>query len=111
MKGIFSLEWFIKKYGESEGLVKYEERNTSISKTSYFRIFNKTNRKNYSKKSQKLFWELYNNLCLQNQKIYFGDINDPISSLPDHLLPLLFPYLDYMKRIENCNYFFSLIFQ
>ena len=60
-------------------MVKYEERNTSISKTSYFRIFNKTNRKNYSKKSQKLFWELYNNLFLQNQKIYFGELNHEYS--------------------------------
>ena len=40
MKGVFSLDWFVEKYGEIEGQKEYQERCNNISKTSYFKIFN-----------------------------------------------------------------------
>lgn len=33
MKGVFTLEWFIKKYGDTDGRLKYKERCDNIKKT------------------------------------------------------------------------------
>jgi G:T-mismatch repair DNA endonuclease (very short patch repair protein) len=76
MKGIFGLNWFIKKYGEIEGKLKYEDRNKIISKNLALRA---SSNKSYSKKSQKLFWDLYKRLCLENKKVYFAELNHEYS--------------------------------
>lgn len=79
MKGVFTKEWFIKKYGEEIGLQKYDERSKNISKTSYFREYNKINKNNWSKVSQELFWEIYKNIEHKYEKIYFGELNHECS--------------------------------
>ena len=73
MKGIFGLDWFIEKYGEIEGKLKYETRNKLISKN--FALRDISLNKSYSKKSQKLFWDLYKRLCLEDKKVYFAELN------------------------------------
>lgn len=75
LKGTFTLNWFIQKYGESIGNIKYQERCNKISANNGFKKYNLTNKNNYSKTSQKLFWTLYNDLNLKNRKIYFGELN------------------------------------
>lgn len=79
MKGVFTIDWFIKKYGEVEGKLKYDERSKNISKTSYFREYNKTNKNNYSKISQELFWNIFNKLKLSKDYIYFAELNHEYS--------------------------------
>jgi len=79
MQGVFSIDWFIKKYGEKEGRKKYKERSKKISKTSYFKIYNKINKNNYSKISQEVFWELYKIIKHKFDKIYFAELNHEYS--------------------------------
>lgn len=75
-KGMWSLSWFIERYGKEKGEQLYNERCSNISKTSYFRIYNKTNKRNFSKISQELFWKIYNKLPNEYQKTcYFGELN------------------------------------
>ena len=78
MSGVFSLGWFIEKYGE-QGIQKYDERSKSISKVSYFREYNKQNKNNYSKVSQELFWILYEKCKLQKYNVYFAELNHEFS--------------------------------
>ena len=75
MKGVFSLNWFIDKHGEIEGIKKYNERCARIKETTHFKIYNKLNRNNYSKISQELFWNIYNRGNLKDQIVYFADLN------------------------------------
>jgi hypothetical protein len=78
MKGVFSLSWFIKKHGEIEGIIKYNERSLSISKTTHFRNIN-NNKQKWSKISQELFWSVYNIIQNKFNKIYFGELNHEYS--------------------------------
>lgn len=80
-KGIFTIEWFIKKYGKEIGEEKYKKRATIVSKKSYFKIYNREkNKNNYSKVSQKLFWKVYNSIPdLKNEKVYFAELNHEYS--------------------------------
>lgn len=98
MKGVFSLDWFIKKYGDKQGKRLYEERSLNISKSSYFKEFNKTNKNNFSKKSQKLFWYLFKRLCLENQNVYFAELNHEFSCGTEFNFD--FVWLDKRKVIE-----------
>jgi len=76
LKGKWTIEWFIEQYGENEGQKLYQERCDRIKETSYFKIYNKMkNKNNYSKMSQKLFWDIYNQLDLKDHKIYFAELN------------------------------------
>ncbi len=77
MKGIFSLDWFIGKYGEDDGTNKYKERCKHIKNTTHFKTYNNTNRSNISKVSQKLFNMLYEDqsLNLRNENVYYQDLN------------------------------------
>lgn len=80
-KGVFTLNWFIKKYGEKDGVLKYQERSKVVSEKSHFKIYNRLkNKNNYSKISQNLFWSLYNRLQdLHKEKVYFGELNHEYS--------------------------------
>lgn len=79
MKGTFTLRWFISRYGDNEGRQKYEERSKQVSEKSYFKIYNKTNKNNYSNKSQELFWHLYNEIPLLGTTTYFAELNHEYS--------------------------------
>jgi hypothetical protein len=78
---IFTLKWFIEKYGKQKGIKKYNKRIKHISKISYLRIYNsKENKQNYSNISQKLFWQIYNNMSeLKSEKVYFAQLNHEFS--------------------------------
>jgi hypothetical protein len=86
MKGwTYTLKWFIDKFGEIIGPQKYQKRANIISEKSHFRIYNKTNKKNFSNLSQKLFWQIYNNLLiLKNEKVYFAELNNEYSCELSH---------------------------
>ncbi len=73
MSGVFSLEWFIGKFGKEEGIKKHKERSKKISKTTYFRKYNKNNKECYSKISQELFWNIYKRISFKN--VYFAELN------------------------------------
>jgi hypothetical protein len=75
IKGMHSLEWMINRYGEEEGTMRHKERCEKISKTSYFREYNKINKNNYSPISQELFWKIHNIIKEIFNKIYFGELN------------------------------------
>jgi len=79
MKGVYTLDWFIKKYGDEIGKIKYEERSINVSKISHFRKYNKQNKENWSKISQLLFWEIYNIIKKSFTTIYFGELNHEYS--------------------------------
>ena len=79
MNGVYTLEWFIKKYGDEMGEIKYQERSEKISKISHFRKYNKENHQNWSKSSQLLFWDIYNIVNKNFEKIYFGELNHECS--------------------------------
>jgi len=79
MKGVFSKEWFISKFGEVEGLKKYKERSINLSKNTYWKEYNKTNKQNWSKVSQELFWEIYKRIFVNYKNIYFGELNHELS--------------------------------
>jgi very-short-patch-repair endonuclease len=99
MSGVFSLEWFIKKYGEEKGLELYRKRCVSISKTTFFKIYNKEqNKRNYSKKSQELFWKIYKELNLKNFNVYFAELNNEYSCGTNSNFDFVF--LDKKKIIE-----------
>ena len=78
MKGIFTLEWYVNKYGE-DGVKKYQDRCKNISKTTYFRKYNKENKNNWSKISQELFWNIYKIISSKFHNIYFGELNHEYS--------------------------------
>jgi very-short-patch-repair endonuclease len=78
MKGFFSKEWFINRYGAEKGLILYLERSQKTSEKSFFKIYNKSNKNNYSKISQKLFWKIYEKLEHED-KIYFAELNHEYS--------------------------------
>lgn len=76
MRGTFSREWFIKKYGDKIGGKKYKERCENIKNKSYFKKYNKINKNNFSKISQELFWTIYNlKKELIGKKVYFAELN------------------------------------
>lgn len=79
MKGVFSKDWYIKKYGEKEGLKKYKERSKNLSKNTFWRKYNKKNKENWSKISQELFWEIYKRISHLYKNIYFGELNHEYS--------------------------------
>jgi len=86
VKGVFTLDWFIKKFGVEIGKQKHKERSENISRISYFRIYNKQeNKKNYSKISQEFCWKIYNKLNFPtNEKIYFAELNHEHSCFLSH---------------------------
>lgn len=73
MSKVFTFDWFIDKYGNEEGERLYKERSEKISKNTYFKEYNKTNKENYSKISQELFWSIYKNVDFE--KVYFAELN------------------------------------
>jgi len=77
MRGVFTIEWFVKKYGEKEGTIKYHERCERIKQNTFFKKYNLINKNNVSKVSQKLFNMLYNDetLNLKNDLVYYQDLN------------------------------------
>lgn len=77
LKGTFTLNWFINKYGDADGSKRYNERCNNLVYKSTFKIYNKTNKNNFSKISQNLFWDLYNDdtLILKQKLVYFGELN------------------------------------
>jgi hypothetical protein len=89
MKGVFSKEWYIKKYGELEGNKKYNERSKHLSEKTFWRTYNKYNKENWSKISQELFWEIYKRISNIYKNIYFGELNH-----------------EYSCGIQNCNFDF-----
>jgi hypothetical protein len=98
MKGVFSKEWFIKKYGDEIGIQKYEERSKNISKTTSFRNMN-NNKNNWSNISQDLFWNIYKIIEHKYTKIYFGELNHEYScGVQNHNYD--FVVLDNKKIIE-----------
>jgi len=99
MKGIFSLFWYIKKYGEIEGNIKYTERCKNVSKNSYFKKYNSFNKMNWSAISQKLFWKIYEKIKIKYNKIYFGELNHEFSC-GVHLTNFDFVVDDIKKIIE-----------
>jgi G:T-mismatch repair DNA endonuclease (very short patch repair protein) len=74
MAGVFTLEWFKKKYGEELGELRYEERKKNLIDELSRRPIAMTSRNQWSKMSQKLFWEVYRSLVNKNG-IYFGELN------------------------------------
>jgi very-short-patch-repair endonuclease len=67
-----SQQWFINKYGETDGINNY---NIYLKKRINILNNIKTNR--YSKISQKLFWNIFNNLTSDEQKLcYFKELNN-----------------------------------
>lgn len=75
LKGTFTLEWFIEKHGNELGRTKYLERCERIANTTFFKKYNKSNKNNYSKISQELFWLLYKELQLESKDVYFAELN------------------------------------
>ena len=98
MKGIFSKEWFIKKYGKKDGIIKYNERSVNISKITHFRKYNKENKQNWSKVSQELFDEIYKIIHYKFDKIYYATLNHEYSCGTKHNYD--FVLLDNKKVIE-----------
>jgi len=98
MGGVYSLDWFIKKYGNDLGKLKYNERSMKISKTSHFKKYNKENKENWSKLSQILFWEIYNIIGKDFKRIYFGELNHECSGGTKYNFD--FVILDNKKIIE-----------
>ncbi len=101
MKGVFSLSWFIKKYGETEGKEKYNKRCKHISQTTYFKKLNKESKNNYSKISQELFWILYERLSLRViPDVYFGELNHEFSCGTDSNFDFV---IKHKKRVIEFN--------
>jgi len=75
MKGVFSKCWYIKKYGKTEGIKKYNERSIHLSKKTFWHTYNKKNKQNWSKISQEMFWEIYKRIKNVYKNIYFGELN------------------------------------
>jgi len=70
---------WVEKYGKEEADKKWVVYLKKLSDTSYFRTYNKQNNKNWSKISQKLFWEIYSEINSQYKKIYFAELNHEFS--------------------------------
>lgn len=79
MKGVFSIKWFIEKFGEKEGIEKYKERSIKLSKITYWKEYNSKNSKNWSPISQELFFEIYKRINSLYKEIYFGELNHEFS--------------------------------
>jgi len=69
----FSIEWYIEKYGEDEGKNKWEDYRTHMSLVSLQAA--EQTRKCYSKISQKLFSEIASSLNLPTSEVFFHDCN------------------------------------
>jgi very-short-patch-repair endonuclease len=66
-----SQKWFIKKFGNEFGLIKYSEYLTKR-----IEILEKVKTKKYSKISQKLFWMIYENLNSEEKEYcWFKELN------------------------------------
>ena len=100
MKGMWSKDWFIEKYGEEEGIRKYQVRCKKISRNSHFRIYNKKNRENYSNISQDLFWSIYNQLNLRDRPVYFASLNHEFSCHSSQLYDFV---LDDVHKVIEFN--------
>jgi hypothetical protein len=72
-KNRFSKKWYIEKYGENGGEVKWEEYKTRMKVLSEKAI--KTNHKSYSNASQKLFKEILYSLTLDGSQVFYHDNN------------------------------------
>jgi len=70
---------WVKKYGEEEANKKWRNYLEKLSKSSYFRTYNKQNNKNWSNISQELFWNIYSEISEKYKKIYFGELNHEYS--------------------------------
>lgn len=105
LKGIFTKKWYINKYGKDKGRELYIKRCDRICFTTSFKNNKIRNEQRWSKISQKLFWELYNELKSKNLTIYFGDLNHEYScNVPRHNFD--FVVLENKKVIEfNGNKF------
>lgn len=71
-KGMFTLQWFINKYGKDQGTKLYKERCNSISKNTYFRTY--ISSQSTSKIAQELFLNLYNKISNIYSYIYFNPL-------------------------------------
>lgn len=69
----FTLEKCIEKYGEVDGLKRFNERQE--------KWLNNYKKLNYSKISQELFWEIYNHIKDQYKEIYFATLNPETKTL------------------------------
>ena len=81
----FSKEKCIAKYGEEEGLKRWQERQnkwqstlSSLSKEEQERIMRAkmSNSRGYSMISQELFWDIYLSIKLDFKEIYFATLKD-----------------------------------
>lgn len=88
----FSKEKCIEKYGEDDGVVRWQERqdkwqNTLQSRDDYSDIvIRRTVSFGYSKISQEFFWELYNNISdYIKQLTYFKELNHEIGDYSKEL--------------------------
>lgn len=99
MSSVFTLPWFIKKYGEDVGTGKYQERCRKIGKetTDKKRWLNKK-LSPYSKISQRLFQAIYQKIKGKYQDIYFGELNHEFSCGTDRNFD--FVIKDIKKVIE-----------
>ena len=80
MKQVLTLDWFVKKYGESDGKKKYEERSRSIrTQIMASRPWTNRNWQRWSKVSQILFWGVYQKTKSRYKKVYFGELNHEYS--------------------------------
>lgn len=102
-----SREWFINKYGEDIGKIKYGDY-------SYKKMLTLSNLKasRYSKISQTLFWEIYNKL-INKENIYFTELNSeyivriPLEYNHENIIMML-DFKQNNKIIEyNGNYWHS----
>lgn len=116
-------EWYIEKYGEKIGEKIYKDANEKRKnnletfqkrhgiekgKEEYFNYCKKLSKsydysvirlKNYSKISQKLFWDIYNKITdNSNKKIYFAELNHEYSCGTKRLFD--FVMVDNKKAIE-----------
>jgi hypothetical protein len=89
MKGVFSKEWYVNKFGDTKGIIEYEKRSKNLSKKTHWIKFNKENKQNWSKISQELFWKIYESIQFNFKNIYFGELNH-----------------EYSCAIHNCNFDF-----
>lgn len=78
MKGVFSLNWFIDKYGEIEGQRKYHERCAHIKATTFLKQYNKMNKNNTSNISQELFNRIMT-VFNTDDKVYYHTKNHEYS--------------------------------
>jgi len=76
MSNTNTLDWFIKQYGEIDGLLKYEERIENLKVNSHFVNHPEDSwSETYSKVSQELFWEIYKHIKDSYKEIYFAELN------------------------------------